>query len=597
MPNSKASLASTYTTTMKVNAEGRPYAKDLFDLFAALVIQLKLCDHRAFFRTYPSTFTTDEAADCLKDLKFTHVIRIPDPSGQGYQSTRTTTTFSMDRQTAKHLLQHFVHARVMSNAVEPGSLSIKDKNIWCITSKGKHMVEDFSARAFVSIDHVTTHLATVPSNAIVNLDRIAGTDQLAFDRRNITNCFVTMMSKIPLERILADDVGGLKHAHLPLLYEHTFYGHQCFDWLIHYTSVVSKEETDMVAGELVLYGWIAHIVDKSDSGASQSNPDDSVLFRTSRHALYYVTERGRQALGWNSEQQGSSGSSCKSGSSSQHELMKSSDASSSSNAKVPTGKRNGNTSHIHASHSSSSSAGGGGGGNGGGGAQVTHSPSVQSLIDHTNNHHHRPVSITNSDTDILANHSTAEESTQFLRLRQVLQDPLLRMYFRLYLKENFCDENMNFWLDYYAMRKKRKTESTKTGMKELLSDSYAIYDTYLRTNASMEVNIDSTLRQSIDELVRTTFSVVADRTTNAAPFTSPAPQPMSSTALSVNLPLAQCLHDIMMLFDQVNDQICRMMAQDSIPRFLRTEKYQHVFDAHLPTTAPMPLPPSSDVPP
>ncbi|ORX61919.1 regulator of G protein signaling superfamily [Hesseltinella vesiculosa] len=546
MPNTKASsLASTYTTTMKVNAEGRPYAKDLFDLFAALAIQLKLGDHRAFFRTYPSTFTTDDAAACLKNLKFTHIIRIPDPSGQGYQSTRTTTTFSMERAMAKHLLQHFIHARLMVNPVEPDNPAVKDKNLWAVTSKGRYVIEDFSARAYVAIDHLSVHLASIQAYPLVLLDRIAGTDQLAFDRRNITNCFMTMMSKLPTERILADDVGGLKHHHSPELYEHTFYGNQCFDWIVHYTSVVSKEEADMVAGELVLYGWIAHVVDKSDS-SNQGISDDLVLFRTSRHALYNVTERGRQVLGWHADHHGgSSGSSAKSiqsSSSSQNDLFQA----------KPHTKPN-----VLGSGASTNSF----------------TPIYSS----------QPGSIGSGDTDVLTNTtSSAEETTQLQRLRQVLQDPLLRMYFRLYLKDNFCDENMNFWLDYYAMRKKRKMEHTKAGMKELLSDSYAIYDSYLKTGASMEVNIDHTMRQNIDELMRSVFSVVSDRTTASAPFTSPVPQPMSSTALAVNLPLADCLHKIMQLFDQVNDQVCRMMAQDSIPRFLRTEKYKHVFAAHLP---------------
>ncbi|KAI8089818.1 uncharacterized protein BX664DRAFT_333984 [Halteromyces radiatus] len=551
MPFSNISLSSTYTTTMKLTGDGRrPFAKDIFDLFSALVIQLQLGDHRSFFRNYPSTFTTDEAAQCLKALKFSHVIRTPDPATNGIRSTRTTTTFYMERDIAKALLQQFLNTRLITVATDSNARMVKDKSIWALTSKGKRMIMDFSERAYVSIEHMATHLSNINTVSILVLDRIKETDQLAFERENITLCFKTMMTKLPLENILADDVGGLHHHYLEE-YTHTFYGKQCFEWIIQYTTVVNREEADMVAGELVLYGWIAHILDKSDLGSNSF--DDSVLFRTSRNALYHITERGRFVLGWADSQAST----------------KSVTSTSSSQNDVSTNNNNNNNKSLR---------------------------TYPSLISPTD--YERPASISNSETDVL---TCGDDAAQFVRLRQILEDPLLRMYFRIYLKDNFCDENINFWVDYFAMRKKKKTQHTKNGMKDMISDCYAIYDTYIKEKSIQEVNIDHTLRQNIDTLVKSTFSIVSDPRhqhnqlsstlpSSAPPFASPAITPHSTpaTSISVNAPLAQCLHELMLLYDKVNDHLCRMMAQDSVPRFLRTSKYQKLLNAHLP-----PLPPQT----
>lgn len=348
---------------------------------------------------------------------------------------------------------------------------------------------------------------------------------------------------------------GLQHHYLEE-YTHTFFGYQCFEWLMQYTTVVNRGEADMVAGELVLYGWIAHILDKSDLG--NNTFDDSVLFRTSRNALYHITERGRLVLGW-----ADSRSSAKS-------------VSSTSSQKDSNGKTKKQQKQQ---------------------LQQLQHQSLTSI--YASGEHPRPASISNSETDVL---TSTDDAAQFVRLRQILEDPLLRMYFRIYLKDNFCDENINFWVDYFAMRKKKKAQHTKNGLKDMISDSYAIYDTYLKSKAVHEVNIDHTLRKNIDALVKSTFSIVYDPkkhgnsnspSSSAPPFASPAVTPHSATttAISVNAPLAQCLHDLMKLYDQVNDHLCKMMAQDSVPRFLRTSKYQKLLNAHLP-----PLPPPKPTP-
>ncbi|EEB91152.1 hypothetical protein MPER_10536 [Moniliophthora perniciosa FA553] len=47
---------------MKTTKRGRPFLKDTLDLFATLIVSLQLGPHKQFFRTFPNSFSTDEAA-------------------------------------------------------------------------------------------------------------------------------------------------------------------------------------------------------------------------------------------------------------------------------------------------------------------------------------------------------------------------------------------------------------------------------------------------------------------------------------------------------------------------------------------------------
>lgn len=163
----------------------------MFDLFSALLIQLPLKEHRSpLFRSYQNTFTTEEAAACLADLKFTHIVRTPDPADPTRQvSTRTTTTFSMSPSMAKTLGQHFLNARLIENASDPTNRTMKDKGIWQVTPKGKYMIQEFSQRAHVSISHMRENLSRIESFKIFAFERLADDDKLAFARTNLTAGF------------------------------------------------------------------------------------------------------------------------------------------------------------------------------------------------------------------------------------------------------------------------------------------------------------------------------------------------------------------------------------------------------------------------
>src|ERR1044072_2639589 len=110
---------------------------DLHDLFATLVVSLPMETHRNLFRSYPNSFTTEEAIANLGSLKFTQSHRTPDPKDPSrIITTTTTTTFSMTKDMAKSVCQTFMDARLFENLADSSSRSFKDKSVYGLTPKG-----------------------------------------------------------------------------------------------------------------------------------------------------------------------------------------------------------------------------------------------------------------------------------------------------------------------------------------------------------------------------------------------------------------------------------------------------------------------------
>ncbi|KAI7853369.1 hypothetical protein BDC45DRAFT_606594 [Circinella umbellata] len=631
MPNSQL---STYTSMMRVTSTGRPYVKDLFDLFSALLIQMPLTEHRSFFRTYPGTFTTEEAVKSLADLKFTHVVRIPDPADPTRQiATRTTTTFSMSPTMAKALGTHILNGRLAEDALNPQNRTMKDKGIWRPTPKAKYMIQQFSKRAHVSVSHMQESMSRIDSFKIFTFDRLNKDDQLEFNRNNMSNGFRTMMAWLPTEKLLADDVGGVKERDLAD-FRFTFYGYQCFEWISEYTTAVTPQESEAIAAEFVLYGWIEQIIDKADR-ENFTRGESAVQFKMTKSTLYYVTLRGQKVLGW--EQVNDKASSVESSSDQSYgdktELVKKQKAH--ANRLLPTDEHvviMGIPEATVNEHKEPQSISKGTGGKeiiietegkkkydfgfsekqsdkssssddqssvksseegldemtqkllklrvGGGGDKVLSSKEADDKV----SRHSLISSSSSKDSGLDVGDEVVQggehvpicsnnlpQDSQWMRLQQILEDRLQRMYFRDFMKANYCEENINFWVAFHTLRKKNHAS---VSLKELLSDSYKIYDTYLGPNAPSEVNIDHGLRQEIIKLVTATFSVTASATRDL-PFSSGTIQVVTDQkSVVLHGPNIDILNDLIGLYDRVNDHICRIMAQDSVPRFVRTEEYR-----------------------
>lgn len=623
-------------------------------MFAAVLLQINLTDHRVMFRTYPYTFTTDEAAKVMSSLVFIHVHRNPDPANPARQiATRTTTTFSMGFNTAKSLLEQFLSARLIVSATDPTNWNVKDKGLWCPTLKGKYVMEEFADSTQVEMTDTLIAALNAPymspgssgstGSRIITLDRLVDNDdQITFSRPNMTAVFKAMMASIPRDALLIDYIRGLEKKDLHI-FQHTFVGSHCIEWLCDRLTITSVEEAENVAAEFVLFGWIAQVLDKSDK--AHSTKGDDMVFRTARNAIYFITERGCVVTGWKlpaseepmqgSNQSSSSGLSLDSDASSTKKTIHRGitqqaqlpppvipeysyydplkDDNDNKNVTIPSidmVRHDSATALIEQAPSQSSIS------------QDDSSIEGTILLSDQQKQQQRqalqrPLSIAtihpskslNSTASNIAT-NIAKDNSRLTRLTQILETPLMRLYFRDFLRSNYSEENINFWVVHNKLMRNLK-QNNKTDL-EQLSECYSIYETYLGHNATANVNIDYTLNQEIIKYVTTVFVVVDSIPTTTA--TSPQPlknpyfiaAPTNHQTLTTNQPIRankasnrlllipsqaangskqrivtirgispeRCLIKLLKMFDRVNDHVCRMMAEDSVPKFLKTEKYK-----------------------
>ncbi|KAH6856581.1 regulator of G protein signaling domain-containing protein [Chaetomium sp. MPI-CAGE-AT-0009] len=166
------------------------------------------------------------------------------------------------------------------------------------------------------------------------------------------------------------------------------------------------------------------------------------------------------------------------------------------------------------------------------------------------------------------------------RLDKILNDPALRLLFRENLRETHCEENLSFYLDVddfvrqcrQAIRVAQKTPNNAAsldGIKEIMAQAYGIYNAFLAPGSPCELNIDHQLRNNL-----------ATRMTKA---------------VGQDVAMIDTLHEVTALFEDAQNAVFKLMASDSVPKFLRSPKYEQTlknydFDA-IPGNQPQPRAP------
>ncbi|KAI0541572.1 RGS-domain-containing protein [Xylaria digitata] len=145
------------------------------------------------------------------------------------------------------------------------------------------------------------------------------------------------------------------------------------------------------------------------------------------------------------------------------------------------------------------------------------------------------------------------------RLDKILNDAALRLLFRENLRETHCEENLSFYLDveefvrscHGAIKSAQKnpTSTSMDGIKEIMAQAYGIYNAFLAPGSPCELNIDHQLRSNL-----------ATRMTKA---------------VGQDVAMIDTLHEVMALFEDAQNAVFKLMASDSVPKFLRNTKYEH----------------------
>ncbi|KAJ2985991.1 hypothetical protein NUW58_g5245 [Xylaria curta] len=145
------------------------------------------------------------------------------------------------------------------------------------------------------------------------------------------------------------------------------------------------------------------------------------------------------------------------------------------------------------------------------------------------------------------------------RLDKILNDAALRLLFRENLRETHCEENLSFYLDVEefvrsccgAIKSAQRSQNSTSmdGIKEIMAQAYSIYNAFLAPGSPCELNIDHQLRSNL-----------ATRMTKA---------------VGQDVAMIDTLHEVMTLFEDAQNAVFKLMASDSVPKFLRNAKYEH----------------------
>ncbi|KAH7109318.1 regulator of G protein signaling domain-containing protein [Dactylonectria estremocensis] len=154
------------------------------------------------------------------------------------------------------------------------------------------------------------------------------------------------------------------------------------------------------------------------------------------------------------------------------------------------------------------------------------------------------------------NSITRDSNTQ--RLDKILNDPALRLLFRENLRDTHCEENLSFYQDVDEFirnckavtrtAQKNPNNTSMDGVKEIMAQVYGIYNAFLAPGSPCELNIDHQLRNNF-----------ATRMTKA---------------VGQDVAMIDTLQEVTSLFEDAQNAVFELMASDSVPKFLRSPKYE-----------------------
>ncbi|KAL5636590.1 hypothetical protein ACGC1H_000518 [Rhizoctonia solani] len=591
---------------MKVTKRGRPFLKDTLDLFATLVVSLDLVTHKQFFKSFPYSFTTDEAAQNLASLKFSQSNRGPDPRDPTrIVTTTTTTTFSMTREMAKAMSQHFMDARLIENAADRTSNLFKERGVYTVTPKGLHVLERFIIKNGINGDNLVGVFESQPvCMKLLHLERRPSDDEIIISQLVINALFRRFVGRQPnympdvaLGQMDPTTEYNERAKGMPLMdvqerppqmigkaplqtYKYCFPAISALEWLCDFTSIVGRDEAAEMAAHFVRFGYIQLVSDKRKTGdsaviftvrGSANTPGTATQgeFRCTGKAIYRITEEGRRAARW--------------------------DYPARSTGSGARGSPNTSQTNLHSSERPSTE-----GSHEGIVSEITYGPGAgpqgpETLATATEAKIQRRASVAEKMRDGYQGQDRIRSESSAERLKRVLEEPALRALFREFLRGNFCEENLSFWLEVQDLKRRFTTTSTAAAAahplhgaaspnsrpssaktptpgqqamekhhEALVQFTFLIYNTYLAPQSQCELNIDHALR---NELYAYVDDIIVD---NGFQRTGPG-NIGPKEAASFN---ATQLQNLIKLYERIQLHVFRLMATDSLPKFVKTPRFK-----------------------
>ncbi|KAG5220017.1 regulator of protein signaling domain-containing protein [Salix suchowensis] len=444
-------------------------------------------------------------------------------------------------------------ARLIENAADPSSNLFKERGVYTLTPKGLHVLERFISAHGINADHLQQVFGTQPICIyLLHLDRRSVDDEIIVSQSVITLLFRRFVGRQPnyatqsnapvdpFVRYHERSKGIALHDNIekaqPLLGKPQMSQKYCFaavaalEWLCDFTSVVGREEAAEMAAQFVRFGLIALVSDKRKNNDSAiiftvrgSSPGGNSPisvglrrlqqgeFRCTAKAIYKITDEGRRLAHWD-------------------------------------GLGNPDSPNASASNLSLTER-----------SSVDHAKSDDGAADHsiaTNGSEariHRRISLAekmNATYDGGDKRPAKESNTD--RLRYVLEEPALRSLFREFLRGNFCEENLSFWLDVEDF--KRKFHITSSARQSLCRRGHRRQSVRAKHRPWSSERVGEVSRRSVTSLTGKAFHGRIEK----------------EQATGFN---ATQLQTMIKLYERIQTHVFRLMATDSVPKFIKTPRF------------------------
>ncbi|BFZ54911.1 human AMSH/STAMBP protein ubiquitin specific-protease [Savitreella phatthalungensis] len=557
-------MHQTSTRIMKVTPDGRPFATDFNDLFGTLAVSLGLTTHRSRFRSYQHSFTTEEAVMNLSNLKFAQSNRMPDPQEPNrIVTTTTTTTFSMAKDMAKALCSRFIDARFIECATDKGVTTFKDKLLWQLTPKGICKLGRFVQLNGIVADHVAALLQSGRNTVnILSLERDPDTDAIFRSKSCVEIAFRRFVGKKPNTKSVfdkmdvdaytgyTDSLAGVKIVETrksgDQVVRWSFSGRSAINYLMECTSCLDDDEARGLANTFIQTGLMGYVY---DTRGRYNNNLESI--RDSRSAIYNVTLKGRRVAGWEAgttslpadvRRIGSDGS-VRSGPAGPSVLSK--------GASVARGSARG----LRAAQSSTPEPITRADRDSGVDSDESKSMGSPQLGGRASSFGGSSIGVQSTVATTVAGGGPRETNTD--RLNTILSDPALRSQFREFLSDNFCEENLSFYMAVVEFSKQVRLARQPADVSEALARAYSIYNAYLAAGSPCELNLDHQLRADMSNVMTHGIATSDDNRAQATV-------------------MIETLSKVSELYDRAQRQVFRLMATDSVAKFVRTQLYLDV---------------------
>lgn len=503
------------TRLIRMTDDGRPFTPDYKDLFSTLIASLPLNVHRVHFRSYPFSFTTEEAIVNLRYLKLTRSSRsqdIKDPSK--IVVTTSTTTFSMTPEIAKALCQRFILSHFIESVSEKNLVIFKDKALWKLTPKGIVIVSRFVKRNGVDTPIINNLLSSSYNTMqLVILERDVETDTILQDPfmiEVIFRRFVGIKPNIVASNIpdssddYIDGCTGVRIMEQKFIESsnYCFNGLSAFLWLMRCCTTMTYSEAIGIATIFVNHNLIVR------ENAESSSKSDNFKFSSSKNDIYMLTDKGLSIAGWDSLTI-----------STLPTISKSKFFFIGTNRRKPMIIKNTRSRYIQ---------------------KVDLEPS---LISQKENFYDASTNVLNNETN-------------YKRLHVILKDPALRFQFRVFLQQNYCEENLSFYLESMELFQFAEHATNMISIQESLTKAYDVYNAFLAEGSPCELNLDYALKQSLADC-------------------------MTAIVLSDEETMKKTLNYVVELFDKAQEQVFRLMARDSVPKFLQSASQPNDDTSHF----------------